>query len=514
MGKTVTNVLVSASLSLSAAAWAARDFTPQAGTWVVDAELNGQPGRGLGIEVRGNALYLQVFNYRADGSAAFHAAAGELAGHAVTTTLQQYRDGRWLGGPAQSGRADGTAGEVTLRFTDGVTGSIQFPGEPEVAIRRFAVGAAAEDPANPDRIGRQMSLYAVDEHRTPVYGWNAHLQRDDGGAYRLSLRGKDKSTPNAWLRCVKAPASEQWDCEAEEGTEPPIRRVQIQRFAADVRGQVEWRNGTLQPLFGHQTMVAGGLVITGCMFIAQIDVADGYACLNGRRMPANGVWMVADEIDGAPGRGLNVDVQDGIAMLQMFDYGRDGRSSFHAMAAPYEAGSVARGPLLRYQQGRYFGSGPLVASLAEDAGELRLAMEHESTPGSRRPGRATEGTITLPGEPAKRITKLTLGIEASLPEQLLGSWHMLFRSSDPAASRERDFSRVFSLQTIDHDGVVYSAGRDVACRADGQNGLNVRCDALDAAGQVIGHSSFFYDGVSRNVNQVKYKDRFGNWMGI
>ena len=31
-------------------------FTPRTGAWAFDAELNGQPGRGLQIEVRGDTL--------------------------------------------------------------------------------------------------------------------------------------------------------------------------------------------------------------------------------------------------------------------------------------------------------------------------------------------------------------------------------------------------------------------------------------------------------------------------
>ena len=52
-----------------APAWAARDFTPQAGTWVIDAELDGKPGRGLAIDVQGNTVVLQVYGYEANGAA-------------------------------------------------------------------------------------------------------------------------------------------------------------------------------------------------------------------------------------------------------------------------------------------------------------------------------------------------------------------------------------------------------------------------------------------------------------
>ena len=56
-------------------AWAARNFTPQAGTWIVSSELNGEPGRGLAIDVQGNTFFMQVFGYEKNGEATFFTAA-------------------------------------------------------------------------------------------------------------------------------------------------------------------------------------------------------------------------------------------------------------------------------------------------------------------------------------------------------------------------------------------------------------------------------------------------------
>jgi hypothetical protein len=51
--------------------WAARDFTPQSGTWVVSSELDGKPGRGLAIDVQANTFFMQVFGYEKNGDATF-----------------------------------------------------------------------------------------------------------------------------------------------------------------------------------------------------------------------------------------------------------------------------------------------------------------------------------------------------------------------------------------------------------------------------------------------------------
>ncbi len=48
---------------LSMPAMAAREFTPQAGLWMIAAERNGEPGRGFSLDVQGNTVFMQVFNY-------------------------------------------------------------------------------------------------------------------------------------------------------------------------------------------------------------------------------------------------------------------------------------------------------------------------------------------------------------------------------------------------------------------------------------------------------------------
>jgi len=71
-------VLIMALAGVSAPALAAREFTPQPGLWMVPAENNGLPGRGFSIDVQGNTVFMQVFNYEKSGAATFHTALGQL----------------------------------------------------------------------------------------------------------------------------------------------------------------------------------------------------------------------------------------------------------------------------------------------------------------------------------------------------------------------------------------------------------------------------------------------------
>ena len=112
-------------------------FTPQSGTWVINGELNGAPGRGLAIDVQENTLLLQMYAYERSGEPTFYMASGSLENNRVTTTLGRYSGGRYLGSGPMSGREDGSPGNVTLRFTSGISGFITLPGEGEVPIKRF-----------------------------------------------------------------------------------------------------------------------------------------------------------------------------------------------------------------------------------------------------------------------------------------------------------------------------------------------------------------------------------------
>ena len=99
----IGSALASAALLVSAGAHAARDFTPQAGTWVISEELDGKPGRGLAIDVQGNTFFMQVFGYEKNGDATFYTATGTMDGDSVTAPLMRsaahamrWKTSRWV----------------------------------------------------------------------------------------------------------------------------------------------------------------------------------------------------------------------------------------------------------------------------------------------------------------------------------------------------------------------------------------------------------------------------------
>ena len=118
----------------------AHAFVPQTGTWVVTAENNGKPGRGFGLDVQDNTLVMQMYAYDASGAPTFYLSAGKLANNNYSGQLNQYRGGPSFGSSNQSGKEDGSAGVVTMRFLSGTRGYIRFPNEPEKEITRYTFG--------------------------------------------------------------------------------------------------------------------------------------------------------------------------------------------------------------------------------------------------------------------------------------------------------------------------------------------------------------------------------------
>lgn len=127
--------------------WAtmAHAFVPEAGVWAIDAENDGQPGRGFQIDVQGSILVLTFYGYAPDGKAQWYLAAGSLAANTFTGSLDQFEGGSTFGATRTVATATGSAGSVTLTFTDAMHGTIKLPGESTKNITRSNFAR----PANP-----------------------------------------------------------------------------------------------------------------------------------------------------------------------------------------------------------------------------------------------------------------------------------------------------------------------------------------------------------------------------
>lgn len=115
----------------------ANGFSPARGLWGIDAEMNGQPGRGFTIEAQGDTFVMTVFGYSDNGRGDFYQAVGPLAGQSFSGTLETFRNGTSFGAPWTPATSAGSRGGVTLRFSDATHGTITLPGEPARNISKF-----------------------------------------------------------------------------------------------------------------------------------------------------------------------------------------------------------------------------------------------------------------------------------------------------------------------------------------------------------------------------------------
>lgn len=125
----------------------------------------------------------------------------------------------------------------------------------------------------------------------------------------------------------------------------------------------------------------------------EIRKFDWSATADGADRPLPGLWVVASEVDGKPGRGLQLEAQGQTLVMTVYAYQPSGEGIFYLAAGALRDGEFSA-PLYYYRDGKSFGGSVRAAALAGKAGDVRI----------RFTGNAT-GEIVFPGEPARAIRK-------------------------------------------------------------------------------------------------------------
>ena len=107
---------------------------PETGWWWNPS----QDGRGFGIEVRGNTLFMSGYLYDDTGHATWVVSAGPVAldGSLFNNTLYHVSNGQTLTGAYKAPAPVTLDGPITLSFTDARTGTLIWPGG-SIPIQRF-----------------------------------------------------------------------------------------------------------------------------------------------------------------------------------------------------------------------------------------------------------------------------------------------------------------------------------------------------------------------------------------
>jgi hypothetical protein len=111
---------------------------PSNGLWVINAENNGQSGRGFQIEQNGGVLVFTYYGYDSSGQETWYLASGFMSGSAFTGTLTEYGGGTVLGSTYAPAAPTGSAGSVSITFATPTSGTINLPGESAKEISKFS----------------------------------------------------------------------------------------------------------------------------------------------------------------------------------------------------------------------------------------------------------------------------------------------------------------------------------------------------------------------------------------
>ena len=547
LNRWICSAMASAALLVGTGAHAARDFTPQAGTWMVSSELDGKPGRGLAIDVQGNTFFMQVFGYEKNGEATFYTATGTMDGDSVTAPLMRYTGGRSFGGSARDAVEDQSLGNVTMSFSNGLKGTVQFPGEPAVAIERFLVKSDVPSVTNPlaQLGGREMRFWVQDGRGEVVYHWRADLSLTEGNVLQLALtlrKAESGMANTAWVQNLA--------CSVDDGSTrlvctpivspglpsgpaldlPQVEGITLQIAGYDVAGTVAL--GGLKPAMLSFTGVDTGARLYEPSYregrmtwtpVAQqnywaANYSSGGMCqvtcygqtYTNTLMPLNGTWIVEDELTGKPGRGVALDIQGSMAIAQIFNYRANGQPTFHMGSAAYLSKGVGSGstvasiPLAEFAGGRSVGGQPQSAQLYTEAGAA--ALEFRATPDPKAPTGIsqtwwTTGQLQLPGEESVRIRRLVLDAPTSFAERMLGDWYLSYTD------------KVVRFERADGDTVTSTDGKVVCTNVTWKPGTNVGCG--EPNGNLWTWHQFAYlPDMGRSSFLIRLRDRFGNAVGL
>ncbi len=534
---------------------AARDFTPQAGTWIVSSELDGKPGRGLAIDVQGNTFFMQVFGYEKNGDATFYTATGQMDGNGVTAPLMRYQGGRSFGGEARDAVEDKSLGDVTVSFRNGLKGTVQLPGEQPLSIERFLVSSAEPGVTNPRmQTGmRSLTFMVLDEQGHVAYNWGAVLTRTDNNAFKLVLSQSNKFLISSYyyepfqaLDCELADARAKWTClpaggesfldpEGKPITGPKVDGLHFELAGGDLSGAVRVAGASApisMPMTGRSDDASEpgerrrDGVTTWTTYIQQNYLPSTFsssgACTltcSGREyvntlMPFNGTWIVEDELTGKPGRGLALDIQGNTAILQVYNYRANQQPSFHMGSAAYVSkglnslATVASIPLDEYAGGRSVGGALQSAQWHAHAGNAQLEFSYQK-PDVSRPMEEwiwwTSGQLQLPGEQPVRIRRLMLDRPSSFAEDMLGTWFL------------NNVQTTVDLVRVEGDSVTTADG-SVVCKPaisiPGQVNSSIHCSPSAEPGVGNWILDMRKPLMGRGGDMVRLRDRFGNAVGL
>ena len=191
-------------------------------------------------------------------------------------------------------------------------------------------------------------------------------------------------------------------------------------------------------------------------------------------MPQTGTWVVTSELNGKPGRGIALDVQNDTLVMQIYAYEQSGQPTFYMGVGQINANGFASVPLGRYSGGRYFGSGPQSGSDAGSPGTVALRFTSGTT-----------GFASFPGEPEQAISRFNFAYPFA-PASLRGLWTITSLNTTSVFT-EAGILSVMGPATANGNGLISSTDGTFFCehQVRGSSAGLLFCARINVQGQLL-----------------------------
>lgn len=157
-----------------------------------------------------------------------------------------------------------------------------------------------------------------------------------------------------------------------------------------------------EPVAGYSQAASLNFHVNGDVmnrWVRSVVISAVASCLSAYAMaalPDSGMWAMDGELNGKPGRGIQIDRQGGLnVIVTYFGYRTDGSALFLQAAGQLKDEKIFEGELTEYRGGRVLGGPAQDGEPVRVVGPVRIVFDTE-----------TSATVTLPGEapqPMKRF---------------------------------------------------------------------------------------------------------------
>lgn len=218
-------------------------------------------------------------------------------------------------------------------------------------------------------------------------------------------------------------------------------------------------------------------------------------------IPATGIWGIDSEDNGLPGRGFQIEAENGVIVFTYFGYRPDGSTAFNYAAGPV-VNNTFTATLLNLNGGTTLGGPHQNATVIDPAGTVTINF----TSGKH-------GVIALPGEPQRAISKRPFGY-ADGPDGLLGTWLLTEMLGQSALSKMRTLSNKTGISSSFGNGMVITASGNFACEFVISDTLAGGVICIDSPQVTYSDTYYFKFSGDRGTGVIRYKLASGEYSAL